>query len=66
MKITNLKGIIALSKDSVIRKLNKNLHNVKEKLPKWPHIYINAQFEIMKHQHQTTFETLKYLQQTMY
>ncbi len=29
-------------------------------------IYIKAQFEDKKHPHHTTFETLKYLQQTMF
>jgi hypothetical protein len=29
-------------------------------------IYNKAQFESPKHLHQTTFETLKYLQQTMF
>jgi hypothetical protein len=29
-------------------------------------IYIKAQFESPKHLHQTTFETLKYVQQTMF
>jgi len=28
-------------------------------------VYIKAQIESPKHQHQTTFETLKYLQQTI-
>jgi hypothetical protein len=33
---------------------------------KGQNIYNKAQFEYPKHLHQTTFETLKYLQQTMF
>jgi hypothetical protein len=33
---------------------------------KGQNIYNKAQFESPKHIHQTTFETLKYLQQTMF
>jgi hypothetical protein len=33
---------------------------------KKPPIYIKAHFESPKHLHQFTFETLKYLQQTMF
>jgi hypothetical protein len=33
---------------------------------KGQNIYNKAQFENPKHLHQTTFETLKYLQQTMF
>jgi len=33
---------------------------------KGQNIYNKAQFESLKHLHQTTFETLKYLQQTMF
>jgi hypothetical protein len=33
---------------------------------KGQNIYNKAQFESPKHQHQTTFETLKYLQPTMF
>jgi hypothetical protein len=33
---------------------------------KGQNIYIKAQFESPKHLHQTTFETLKCLQQTMF
>jgi hypothetical protein len=33
---------------------------------KGQNIYNKAQFESPKHHHQTTFETLKFLQQTMF
>jgi hypothetical protein len=36
------------------------------KVKKGQNIYNKAQFESPKHLHQTAFETLKYLQQTMF
>jgi hypothetical protein len=45
----------------------QNLENVAQtvaKAKKYQKIYIKAQFESPKHVHQTTFEPLKYLQQT--
>jgi hypothetical protein len=50
----------------------KNLPNFSKSSPnglqvkKDQNIYNKAQFENPKHLHQTTFETLKYLQQTMF
>jgi hypothetical protein len=55
----------------VTRRLEKKLPNFSKNSPKshqvkkGQNIYNKAQFESQKHLHQTTFETLKYLQQTM-
>jgi hypothetical protein len=56
--------------DQKVRK--NNLPNFSKSSPeslqvkKGQNVYYKAQFESPKHQHQTTFETLKYLQQTMF
>jgi hypothetical protein len=56
----------------VTRILEKNSPNFSKiaqqvaKYKKGQNIYNEAQFESPKHLHQTTFETLKYLQQTMF
>jgi hypothetical protein len=56
----------------VTRRLVKKIHQTFFKnspkscqVKKDQNIYNKAQFEIPKHLQQTTFETLKYLQQTM-
>jgi hypothetical protein len=46
---------------SVTKNLDKILPNVKKKWPKIQNIKIKAEFESPKH----TFDTLKYLQQTL-
>jgi len=52
--------------------IGKKLPNFSKNSPKscqvkkGQNIYNKAQFENPKHLHQTTFETLKYLQQTMF
>jgi hypothetical protein len=59
-------------KDRVTRRLEKNcqiFQRIAQKscqVKKGQNIYNKAQFESPKHLHQTTFETLKYLQQTMF
>jgi hypothetical protein len=56
----------------VTRIFEENLPNISKSSPsglqvkKGQNIYNRAQFENTKHLHQTTFETLKYLQQTMF
>jgi hypothetical protein len=56
----------------VTRRLEKKLPNYSISRPKslqvkkGPNIYNKAQFESPKHLHQSTFETLKCLQQTMF
>ncbi len=56
----------------VTRRLEKNCQIFQKNCPKRCHvkkdqnIYNKAQFENPKHLHQTTFKTLKYLQQTMF
>jgi hypothetical protein len=56
----------------VTRQLEKNcqiFQRIAQKVTKskkGQNIYNKAQFENPKHLHQTTFETLKYLQQTMF
>jgi hypothetical protein len=56
----------------VTRRLEKKLPNFSKNSPKVTkskkaqNIYNKAQFENPKHLHQTTFKTLKYLQQTMF
>jgi hypothetical protein len=52
---------MARSHISVTRKLNKILPNFWKKVAKKSK---NPQFDKLKHLHQTTFETLKYQQQT--
>jgi hypothetical protein len=52
----------------VTRRLGKNLPNFSKNSPNSSQVqenYISAQFESPNHLPQTSFETLKYLQQTM-
>jgi hypothetical protein len=59
-------SLLFVSKASVARKLIKMSPNFWTKWPKmskYPHLSL---IESPKHLHQTTFETLKYLQQTMH
>ncbi len=54
----------------VTRRLEKNICQIFQRVAKIvakpKKIYIKAQFETLKHLHQTTLETLKCLQQTMF
>ncbi len=45
--------------------VTRKLQNFAQNLEKCQNINIKAKFESPKQLHQTTFETLKYLQQTM-
>jgi hypothetical protein len=45
-------------------KLSKSSHNSLQAGPKCQNIHIKTQFESLKHVHETTFVTLKYLQKT--
>ncbi len=58
---------------SVVARMTKKIHQIFQrrvpkvtKSKKGQNIYNKAQFESPKHLHQSTFETLKYLQQTMF
>jgi len=59
--------IVRMQGDQKIRKKSPNFSKSPScQVKKGQNIYNKAQFESPKHLHHTAFETLKYLQQTMF